>query len=115
MDELPELFNILKGDMAIIGPRPLLVSYLPYYTKKERLRHSVRPGLTGYAQAHGRNSVLWEAKFDMDVKYVEKITFFGDVQIIIDTIKGVLKRDGIDLDMEDFDVYRKKQMEMRKS
>lgn len=115
MDELPELFNILKGDMAIIGPRPLLVSYLPYYTKKERLRHSVRPGLTGYAQAHGRNSVLWEAKFDMDVKYVEKITFLGDVQIIIDTIRVVLKRDGIDLDMEDFDAYRKKQMEMRKS
>ena len=115
LDELPELINILKGDMAIIGPRPLLVSYLPYYTKQERLRHSVRPGLTGYAQAHGRNSVLWEEKFDMDIKYVEKITFGGDIQIIIDTIKVVLKRDGIDLDMEDFDVYRKKQMEMRKS
>lgn len=111
LDELPELFNILKGDMSIIGPRPLLVSYLPFYTEREKLRHTVRPGLTGYAQAHGRNSVSWEEKFEMDVKYVERITFWGDVKIIFDTIKAVLSRDGIDLDLEDFDIYRKKQME----
>ena len=114
LDELPELINILKGDMSIIGPRPLLTSYLPYYTGREKLRHTVRPGLTGYAQAHGRNSVSWEEKFEMDAKYVENISFIGDVKIIIDTIRAVLKRDGIDLDLEDFDVYRKKQIEMRR-
>ena len=109
LDELPELINIFKGDMSIIGPRPLLVSYLPYYTERENLRHTVRPGLTGYAQAHGRNSVSWEDKFEMDVEYAENITFIGDIKIIIDTIKAVLKRDGINLDIEDFDIYRKKQ------
>lgn len=109
LDELPELINIFKGDMSIIGPRPLLVSYLPYYTERENLRHTVRPGLTGYAQAHGRNSVSWEDKFEMDAEYVENITFIGDIKIIIDTIKVVFKRDGINLDMEDFDIYRKKQ------
>ena len=113
LDELPELFNILKGDMAIVGPRPLLVEYLPYYSEREKLRHSVRPGLTGYAQAHGRNSVTWEEKFEMDVKYVENITFIRDVIIIFDTVKAVLKRDGIELDLEDFDEYCKKQKEMR--
>ena len=91
LDELPELINILKGDMSIIGPRPLLTSYLPYYTGREKLRHTVRPGLTGYAQAHGRNSVSWEEKFEMDAKYVENISFIGDVKIIIDTIRAVLK------------------------
>lgn len=113
LDELPEIVNILKGDMAIIGPRPLLVDYLPYYSEREKLRHSVRPGLTGYAQTHGRNSVTWEEKFEMDVKYVENITFIGDVIIIFNTVKAVLKRDGIELDLEDFDEYRKKQKEMR--
>lgn len=113
LDELPEIVNILKGDMAIIGPRPLLADYLPYYSEREKLRHSVRPGLTGYAQAHGRNSVTWEEKFEMDVKYVENITFIGDVIIVFDTVKAVLKRDGIELDLEDFDEYRKKQKEMR--
>lgn len=113
LDELPEIVNILKGDMAIIGPRPLLVDYLPYYSEREKVRHSVRPGLTGYAQAHGRNSVTWEEKFEMDVKYVENITFIGDVIIIFNTVKAVLKRDGIELDLEDFDEYRKKQKEMR--
>lgn len=114
LDELPELINILKGDMTIVGPRPLLVSYLPYYSEHENVRHLVRPGLTGYAQVHGRNSVTWEEKFEMDVHYVQNISFLGDVKIVFDTIFTVLKREGIDLDLEDFDVYRKKQNEMRK-
>ncbi|WP_455146662.1 sugar transferase [Clostridium sp.] len=95
LDELPELFNILKGDMALIGPRPLLVKYLDRYNEEQHHRHDVRPGLTGYAQAHGRNGVSWEDKFAMDVWYTKHITFLGDVIIILDTIKTVLKRDGI--------------------
>lgn len=94
-DELLELFNILKGDMSIIGPRPLLVRYLPRYNEDQRQRHDVRPGLTGYAQAHGRNAVSWEDKFAMDVWYTKHITFIGDVMIIWDTVMTVLKRDGI--------------------
>lgn len=108
LDELPELVNILKGDMSIVGPRPLLVKYLPYYTQRERLRHSVRPGLTGYAQAHGRNAVSWEEKFAMDVWYVEHLSFMTDVKTIIDTVKTVLSHDNIVLNaLEDFDEYRK--------
>ena len=108
LDELPELINILKGDMSIVGPRPLLVKYLPYYTQRERLRHSVRPGLTGYAQAHGRNAVSWEEKFAMDVWYVEHLSFATDVKTIFDTVKTVLARDSIVLNaLEDFDEYRK--------
>lgn len=108
LDELPELLNICKGDMSIVGPRPLLVKYLPYYTDRERLRHSVRPGLTGYAQAHGRNEISWEKKFDLDVWYVEHLTFLTDVKVIIDTIKVVLSHDGVSLNaLEDFDEYRK--------
>lgn len=95
LDELPELFNILIGQMSIIGPRPLLVRYLPWYTEEQAHRHDVRPGLTGYAQAHGRNAVSWDDKFAMDLKYVEHISFAGDVKIIIDTIKAVVKREGI--------------------
>jgi lipopolysaccharide/colanic/teichoic acid biosynthesis glycosyltransferase len=95
LDELPELFNILIGDMAIIGPRPLLVKYLPRYNEEQRHRHDVRPGLTGYAQAHGRNSVSWEDKFAMDVWYARNISFALDCQIIVDTVKAVVKRDGI--------------------
>ena len=95
LDELPELFNILVGDMAIIGPRPLLVRYLPPYNEEQRHRHDVRPGLTGYAQAHGRNSVSWEDKFAMDVWYARNISFALDCQIIVDTVKAVLKCDGI--------------------
>jgi len=109
LDELPELINILIGDMSIVGPRPLLVKYLPYYTDRERLRHSVRPGLTGYAQAHGRNEITWEKKFELDVWYVEHLTFITDVRIIWDTIKAVLSHDGVSLNaLEDFDEYRKK-------
>ena len=95
LDELPELINILKGDMAIIGPRPLLVKYLPLYNEEQRHRHDVRPGLTGYAQVHGRNAVSWEDKFAMDVWYTKHITFMGDVKIIWDTVMAVLKRSGI--------------------
>lgn len=95
LDELPELFNILKGDMAIVGPRPLLVRYLERYNDRQKLRHRVRPGLTGYAQAHGRNGLSWEDKFEMDVIYTENISFAGDIKIIIDTVKSVLKQEGI--------------------
>ena len=95
LDELPELFNILKGDMSIIGPRPLLVKYLPRYSEEQHHRHDVRPGLTGYAQAHGRNAVSWDEKFEMDVWYTKNVTFKTDVGIFFDTIKAVLKREGI--------------------
>ncbi len=95
LDELPELFNILKGDMSIIGPRPLLVRYLPRYNKEQHRRHKVRPGLTGLAQVKGRNALTWEEKFKYDVEYVDNVTLANDVKIIIDTIKIVLKCDGI--------------------
>ena len=95
LDELPELANILIGDMSIIGPRPLLVKYLPLYNEEQKHRHDVRSGLTGYAQAHGRNAVTWEEKFKMDVWYTRNISFKTDVQIIIDTVKAVVKREGI--------------------
>ena len=95
LDELPELLNILNGDMAIVGPRPLLVRYLKRYNAEQRHRHDVRPGLTGYAQAHGRNAVSWEDKFAMDVWYTKHITFKGDMKIILDTIKTVLSHEGI--------------------
>lgn len=95
IDEIPELFNILKGDMSIIGPRPLLVKYLPLYNDYQKHRHDVRPGLTGYAQVHGRNTLSWKRKFDMDIKYVEHITFIGDLKILAETVKKVIKREGI--------------------
>lgn len=95
LDELPELANILKGDMSLIGPRPLLVAYLPRYNEFQRHRHDVRPGLTGYAQAHGRNAVSWEDKFAMDVWYTKHITFREDIKIILSTINTVLKHEGI--------------------
>ena len=95
LDELPELINILKGDLSLVGPRPLLVRYLKRYTQEQRRRHDVRPGLTGLAQINGRNAITWEEKFRIDVEYVDNITFFGDVKIIFGTVKAVLKRDGI--------------------
>ena len=95
LDELPELINILIGDMSIVGPRPLLVKYLPRYNATQRRRHQVRPGLTGYAQVNGRNAITWEEKFRLDVEYVDNITFIGDMKIILDTAMKVLKRDGI--------------------
>lgn len=95
LDELPELWNIFKGDMSIIGPRPLLEKYLPLYSCDQQRRHEVRPGLTGYAQANGRNTLSWQKKFKMDVYYVDHITFIGDLKIIWQTIMTVLKRDDI--------------------
>lgn len=95
LDELPELWNILKGDMSIVGPRPLLVEYLPLYSEKQRKRHNVRPGLTGLAQVNGRNAISWEEKFDLDVYYVDKISFFNDLIIIIQTFKKVIKKENI--------------------
>ena len=95
LDELPELINIIKGDLAIVGPRPLLVRYLPRYTEEQRHRHDVRPGLTGYAQVHGRNAISWEEKFQLDLEYVRHITWLGDMKILLDTVKTVVKREGI--------------------
>lgn len=95
LDELPELFNILKGDMSVVGPRPLLVRYLPLYNAHQARRHEVRPGFTGYAQVHGRNAISWEEKFDLDVEYVDHVTFVGDWKIILQTVRTVLKREGI--------------------
>lgn len=95
MDELPELFNILKGDMSLVGPRPLLVRYLPRYNEFQRHRHDVRPGLTGLAQVNGRNAITWEKKFEYDVEYVNKLSFSLDARIFMDTVKAVLRREGI--------------------
>src|SRR5690554_809527 len=95
LDELPELFNILKGDMSFIGPRPLLVEYLPLYNEHQKKRHNVRPGLSGLAQVNGRNELTWEEKFDYDVKYVENVSFLLDIKLIFKTIFKVFKREGI--------------------
>ncbi len=106
LDELPELFNILKGDMAVVGPRLLLMAYLDRYSERQRRRHEVRPGLTGYAQIHGRNAVSWEEKFEMDVEYVDNVTFIGDLKIVFGTVGAVFKKEGISSDtsatMEEF-------------
>lgn len=113
LDELPELYNILKGEMSLVGPRPLMKQYLPYYTKKERHRHDVRPGLSGLAQIHGRNALGWEERFQYDLQYVNHITFWMDIKIIFLTIQKVIKRDHIGVRGEgalmDFDRYRKQQ------
>ena len=106
LDELPELACILTGKMSIVGPRPLLVRYLPLYNEHQARRHEVRPGFTGYAQVHGRNAISWEEKFDKDVYYVDHISFIGDWKIIFQTVKTVLKREGINSEtsatMEEF-------------
>ena len=115
LDELPELINILKGDMSIVGPRPLVVQYLPYFTEAERARHAVRPGLTGLAQVNGRNSLKWEVKFAYDLEYVQNITFKKDLKITLKTIQTVLAREDIGVRgpemLVDFDTYRKQQLE----
>ncbi len=95
IDELPQLWNVFKGDMSLIGPRPLLVQYLPLYSKEQARRHEVRPGITGWAQCHGRNAISWKKKFELDVWYVDHISFLTDCKVILTTINKVLKRDGI--------------------
>lgn len=105
IDELPELLNIIKGDMSVIGPRPLLVQYLPYYTEKERLRHTVRPGLSGLAQINGRNAVKWDKRLAYDVEYVNKITFFGDISIILKTLHKVMGKEDVAVDTGTVETY----------
>ena len=95
LDELPELFNILKGDMSLVGPRPLLTRYLPRYSAEQRRRHEVRPGLTGQAQVHGRNALSWDEKFRMDIWYAENVSLRTDIRILLDTVRVVLRREGI--------------------
>lgn len=112
LDEIPEFINILKGDMSLIGPRPLAVSYLPYYNKKEKHRHDIRPGLTGLAQVNGRNGLQWEKRFEYDLNYVENVSFILDMKIVFLTIKKVLKSSDIAVrgtgQIIDFDKYRGK-------
>lgn len=115
LDELPEIVNILKGEMSLIGPRPLAVSYLPYYNEKEKHRHDVRPGLTGLAQINGRNNLNWEDRFAYDIEYVNNITFINDVKIFFKTFIKVFKKEDISVrgtgKTIDFDEYRKQQLE----
>ena len=101
IDELPQLVNVLKGDMALIGPRPLLARYLPYYTEREKLRHSVRPGITGLAQVNGRNAIDWNTKLELDAQYAEKLSLKLDIQIFLMTIMKVIKHDGVILDKKE--------------
>lgn len=111
IDEIPQLLNVIKGDMSLIGPRPLLVKYLPYYTDRERIRHTVRPGITGLAQVTGRNNLMWDERLEIDVQYAESLSFTGDLKILIQTLINVLKRkDNIVVSSEfvpDFDDYRR--------
>lgn len=113
LDELPELINILKGEMSLIGPRPLMVKYLPYYNELEKQRHSVRPGLTGLAQINGRNALNWDDRFKFDVEYVNNITFINDLKILFKTFYKVIKKDDVVVagtgEVIDFDEYRRKQ------
>lgn len=105
LDELPELWNIFRGDMSIIGPRPLLVGYLPYYTERERLRHTVRPGLTGLAQVSGRNFIAWDDRLEKDVEYVEHLTFFTDLKILWKTVTVVLKKEDVAVETDSVEGY----------
>lgn len=119
LDELPELINILKGDMSLIGPRPLTISYLPYYNETEKHRHDVRPGLTGLAQVNGRNALNWDKRFEYDVEYVNNITFLNDVKILFKTFYKVIKKDDVITagtgKVISFNEYRKKQLEENKN
>ncbi len=116
LDELPELFNILKGNMSIIGPRPLLIEYLPLYNEHQKRRHKVRPGLSGLAQVNGRNAISWEEKFNLDVEYVDNVSFIVDFKIIFLTVKKVLVREGINsnnsVTMEPFEGNHKKRVKL---
>lgn len=109
LDELPQLFNVLKGDMALVGPRPLLVKYLPYYTERERLRHTVRPGISGWAQVNGRNNITWDNKLECDAYYAEHVSFKFDLKILLLTIYKVFKREGVIADKKEnyLDVERR--------
>ncbi|MGO4972109.1 sugar transferase [[Clostridium] aminophilum] len=112
LDELPELFNIARGDMAIVGPRPLLTQYLPYYRPEERERHAIRPGLTGYAQIHGRNFLMWDERVALDVAYAKHITFIGDLKIILKTVEKVIKRSDVaEKRIPPLDQVRREEME----
>lgn len=112
LDELPEAFNIIKGDMSVVGPRPLMARYLNYYTEEEMKRHDVRPGLSGYAQVHGRNNVNWDERLKLDIFYVDHVSLKMDLRVLIDTILIVLRREGISVEeMTNFDDFRKKQWE----
>lgn len=119
LDELPEVFNIIKGDMSVVGPRPLVVKYLPYYTEEEMHRHDVRPGLSGWAQVNGRNGLQWEERFAYDVDYVNRITFFRDVKIIFLTVRKVFQHENVAVrgmgKTIDFDKYRLQQWEQKKN
>lgn len=111
IDELPQFWNVLIGDMALIGPRPLLPRYLPWYTEEEKHRHDVRPGITGYAQCHGRNAVTWDEKLAMDVWYANHVSLNTDLKIIFKTIKSVLKRESVEVaGVEALDTYRKRRV-----
>ncbi|KKB40915.1 sugar transferase [Bacillus thermotolerans] len=118
LDELPELFNILKGDMSLVGPRPLATIYLPFYNEKEKLRHTVRPGLTGLAQINGRNTVNWEQRFNFDIEYVKNISIMLDLLIILKTVSKVFKREGVVVrgttEVVSFHIYRQAQIDKNK-
>ena len=117
LDELPEIFNVLKGDMSLVGPRPLAMCYLPFYTEKERVRHSVRPGITGLAQVSGRNNLSWEEKFAYDIEYADNISFLMDAKIVLRTVKSVLTHEGIgqgEESPENFNVVRQRQLDAEK-
>lgn len=109
LDELPELLNILKGDMSIVGPRPLEVYFLPFYNERERHRHDVPPGLTGLAQVNGRNNLSWDQRFEYDIEYINKISFFNDLKIVFQTVAKVLNGEGTGIPLEDFNVVRQTQ------
>lgn len=111
LDEIPQLLNVLKGDMSVIGPRPLLVKYLPYYSKREQLRHTVRPGITGLAQVNGRNKLNWDDRLELDAQYVENLSFLLDIKILFRTIINVLLRKDIAVGYIDLDDYRKNRNE----
>lgn len=115
LDELPELFNILKGDMSIVGPRPLLIQYLPYYTEREKLRHTVRPGLTGLAQINGRNYVQWDKRLEFDAVYVETESFLLDVRIVLQTFLKVVKREDISVDTNEVETNLAEEREEKKN